>query len=86
MKVVAKLSSKGQITIPKTVRRTLGLSQGDGVEFTVDQGEVQLRAVKPARSSSGLLRRFLPRGWKAPTVQEMDQGIARHFAKKVRER
>jgi antitoxin PrlF len=82
MKVVARLSSKGQITVPKTVRRTLGLNRGDGVEFNVERGHVQMRAVKPARSSSGILNAFLPRGWKAPTVEEMDAGIARHFAKR----
>ena len=82
MNVVATLSSKGQITVPKTVRRTLGLIRGDGVEFTVEKGNVQIRAVKSGHSSSGILHRFLPLGWKAPTVGEMDAGIALHFAKK----
>jgi antitoxin PrlF len=84
MKIVATLTSKGQVTVPKTVRRTLGLTKGDGVEFTVQKGHVRLRAVKAARSSSGVLHRFLPAGWKAPTVEEMDQGIARHLAEKHR--
>jgi len=86
MKVVARLSSKGQITVPKTVRRTLGLNRGDGVEFSVEKGQVQMRAVRPSGSSGGILRRYLPPGWKAPTVEEMDAGIARHFAKKHRGR
>jgi antitoxin PrlF len=86
MKVVARLSSKGQITVPKTVRRTLGLNRGDGVEFSVEKGQVQMRAAKPSRSSSGILRRYLPPGWKAPTAEEMDAGIARHFARKHRGR
>ena len=79
MKIVATLTSKGQITVPKTVRVTLGLTKGDGVEFAVERGQVRLRAIKPARSSSGVLRRFLSSARKAPTVEEMDQGIARHF-------
>lgn len=29
----AKLTSKGQITIPATIRKKLGLKQGDFVEF-----------------------------------------------------
>jgi AbrB family looped-hinge helix DNA binding protein len=86
MKVVARMTSKGQLTVPKTVRRTLGLGRGDGVEFTVDKGTVSLRAIKPVRSSSGILRRFLPPNWKAPTVEEMDAGIARHLAEKHRAR
>jgi len=84
MKIVATLTSKGQVTVPKSVRRTLGLTKGDGIEFTVHKGQVRLRAVKPVRSSSGVLRRFLPPGWVAPTVEEMDQGIARHIAEKSR--
>jgi len=86
MKIVATLTSKGQITVPKTVRRTLGLTRGDGVEFTVQKGQVRLRAIKPARSSSGILHRFLPAGWTAPTVEEMDEGIARHLAERRRAR
>lgn len=84
MKIVATLTSKGQVTVPKAVRRTLGLTKGDGVEFTVQKGHVHLRAVKAARSSSGVLHRFLPVGWTAPTVEEMDEGIARHLAEKHR--
>ena len=31
--VQAKLSSKGQVTLPKDVRRRLGLKTGDTIEF-----------------------------------------------------
>lgn len=86
MKVVATLSSKGQLTVPKTVRQTLGIDQGDGVEFTVEKGQVRMRASKPARSSSGVLHRFLRPGRRTPTVKEMDEAIARHFADKRRDR
>lgn len=33
----AKLTSKGQITIPKIVRKTLKLDEGDSVFFYVDK-------------------------------------------------
>jgi antitoxin PrlF len=84
MKIVARLTSKGQVTVPKTVRQTLGIVQGDGVEFTVDKSRVSLRGLKPARSSSGVLLRFLPARWVAPTVKEMDLGIAQHVARRNR--
>ena len=32
---VAKLTGKGQMTVPKKVRRALGLRQGDRVKFDV---------------------------------------------------
>jgi AbrB family looped-hinge helix DNA binding protein len=41
--VIAIVSSKGQITLPKTVRQSLGLSQGDPVLFEEKDGVVILR-------------------------------------------
>lgn len=36
MDVMAKLSSKGQLTVPKAVRDALGLHEGDQVVFRVE--------------------------------------------------
>lgn len=36
----AKLTSKGQITVPKDVREALNLSPGDRVSFIVENGTV----------------------------------------------
>ncbi len=36
MEAAARLSSKGQITVPKSVRDALGLEEGDGVVFRVE--------------------------------------------------
>ena len=41
----AKLSSKGQTTIPKEVRDYLRLSPGDRVLFVIREGEVLLQPV-----------------------------------------
>jgi AbrB family looped-hinge helix DNA binding protein len=38
MDSTAKLTSKGQVTIPKSVRDTLGLREGDSLLFRVDGG------------------------------------------------
>jgi len=37
MDVAAKVTSKGQVTIPKEVREALGISEGDQVVFRVQQ-------------------------------------------------
>ncbi len=37
MDVAAKVTSKGQITIPKEVRDALGIAEGDQVVFRVEQ-------------------------------------------------
>jgi len=36
MDVAAKLSSKGQVTVPKAVREALGLTEGDELVFRVE--------------------------------------------------
>ena len=42
MDVAARLSSKGQITVPKAVRDALGLVEGDQVVFRVEGGRAAL--------------------------------------------
>lgn len=42
MKVVAKISSKGQVTLPREVRKKLGLKQGDGIVFNIEDAGVTL--------------------------------------------
>lgn len=36
MEAAARVSSKGQITVPKTVRDALGITEGDDVVFRVE--------------------------------------------------
>jgi len=42
-----KISSKGQVTVPKEVRDAMGLKAGDAVSFTVMEGGQAL--LKPAK-------------------------------------
>lgn len=42
MEASARLTSKGQVTIPKSVRRALGLQEGDSVVFRVEGGRAVL--------------------------------------------
>jgi antitoxin PrlF len=46
MEAAARLTSKGQITIPKAVREALGLTVGDAVVFRIE-GERALLARTP---------------------------------------
>ncbi|MGH9814975.1 MAG: AbrB/MazE/SpoVT family DNA-binding domain-containing protein [Candidatus Acidiferrales bacterium] len=45
----AKITSKGQITIPREVRRMLGVRAGDRLIF---EGEANVIRVRPARKAS----------------------------------
>jgi antitoxin PrlF len=40
--VMARMSSKGQVTVPKPVRDALGLEEGDQVLFRVEGGHAAL--------------------------------------------
>lgn len=72
----ATLTTKGQVTIPKTVRDRLDLRTGDEVEFTFDgERSVTMRA---ARVDVGALRGSLKRpGRAAVSLAEMDAAVAR---------
>jgi antitoxin PrlF len=72
----AKLTSKGQITIPKQVRERLNLRTGDRVEFTMEGDDRVL--LRPARGSVLDLEGSLHRpGSAAVPLDEMDRVIRR---------
>ena len=43
IRIVRKVDKLGRIVIPMDVRKTLGLSVGDGIEITVENNAVVLR-------------------------------------------
>lgn len=86
MKTTATITSKGQITIPASVRRALGVQTGDTLEFALHAGKVEVRPARAKRSSAGILKPYLPKNWRPPTVEEMNAGIRRHVAKKFLKR
>lgn len=71
----ATVTSKGQITIPKTVRDRLHLSAGDSVDFVLEAPDrVVLRPLGGSvRDLAGMLRRS---GARAVSTPEMDEAIA----------
>jgi antitoxin PrlF len=46
MKKQAKVTSKGQITVPRDIRRRLGVRAGDKLEFEDDGNGVRVTAVR----------------------------------------
>jgi len=45
-----KVTSKGQVTIPKVVRDRLGVRPGDEIEFVEDQRGYRVEKIVPASS------------------------------------
>jgi len=69
----AKVTSKGQITVPKDVRLKLNLKAGDRVLFVVDDdGAVRLHAVNKDISS---LRGILPPPKRKASIEEIEAAI-----------
>jgi len=54
---VGKVTSKGQVTIPKEIRETLGVNEGDKLLFLVEGDKVILRKVGSEKLSDILSRR-----------------------------
>lgn len=70
----AKLTSKGQITIPKAVRKFLGISTGDKVDFSIDDGVVVLKSKK---SSIMALNGIVKPRIKGVTLEDMKNAIGK---------
>jgi len=66
------LTSKGQTTIPKDIRDSLGLKSGDRITFTVmPDGTVQMRVKnKSAMALAGSLRK---KGQRRVPVEELSR-------------
>ena len=56
MDVRAKITSKGQVTIPKTVRDALDLHEGDELLFRVEQSRALLAKTPDFLSLAGSVR------------------------------
>ena len=68
MRQEARITSKGQITIPIAIRRALGLRPGDGLLFETDTKGVRVRPVKtqsPFAKYQGIGNPLIPSGRKA---------------------
>jgi AbrB family looped-hinge helix DNA binding protein len=72
----AKVTSKGQVTLPKQVRETLKVKPGDRIDFVLDaDGEVRVRAGRfDVRDLKGLLHRA---GRRPVSLETMNEAIAR---------
>jgi AbrB family looped-hinge helix DNA binding protein len=74
----ATISSKGQITIPVTVRAALGVDTGDRLEFVeVAKGRFEVVA---ATQSVTALKGLIPRPAKPVSIEAMNAVIAERAA------
>ena len=71
----ARLTSKGQLTLPRKVRELLRVQTGDSVDFVIGaDGEIRLRAGDlDVRDLRGMLHKP---GRKSVPLEQMDEAIA----------
>ncbi|BCX89422.1 antitoxin PrlF [Methylomarinovum tepidoasis] len=65
------LTSKGQVTIPKSIRDALKMAPGDKIEFILRDGEVILVPLRSVRSLKGML----PAPERPVSLEEMEQAV-----------
>ena len=56
MEIAARISSKGQVTVPKAVRDALGLGEGDDVVFRVEGNRAVLARTPDFLSLAGTIK------------------------------
>jgi antitoxin PrlF len=79
----AKMSSKGQLTMPAAVREHFDLKPGDIVDFYVDDADRSVRLLARNKSIFDSLEELkLPPRGRPVTVAEMDEAIGEYLAEK----
>ena len=73
--MLATVTDKGQVTVPKEIRDQTGIAPGSRLDFEVqDDGTLRVRVLtRGADNLFGLVHRA---GIKARSIEEIDQGIA----------
>ena len=68
----SSVTKKGQTTLPKLVRETLGVRAGDRVRYLILEGEVRILPVRPIHRLFGVLEHDGP----AVSLERMDEAVA----------
>ena len=74
-KYVSSISSKGQVTVPQEIRRRIGVSPGDRIEFLIENGRTVIRPLRgegnPFAKYKGALKAFRSRTEINAWIREM---------------
>lgn len=69
--IESAITSKGRTTLPKPVRKALGVEPGDRVRYFIMDDEVRIVPVRPIRRLFGAFKHHGP----ARTLEDMDRAI-----------
>ncbi|MCP5005678.1 MAG: AbrB/MazE/SpoVT family DNA-binding domain-containing protein [Planctomycetes bacterium] len=82
MVVAVKITSKGQITLPKEFRKILNVHAGNVVVFEKVDDTVVIKAARTLKEFKGCLKGKA----KAVNFEEMRKKVKKHIGKKVAQR
>jgi AbrB family looped-hinge helix DNA binding protein len=80
---LARVSSKGQITLPAASRRKLGIEPNSTVEIVTGEGEIVIRRRRSISELYGALHDYVPDGEPLGWEEErrrMEEAVARQVA------
>ena len=80
----ARVSKKGQITIPKEIRQKLNLGEESAVLFVVENGEIKLKGV-PAGSAESIAGSLQKYAKKYVPLDEIRVAIQKDIAREINE-
>ncbi len=60
--MIARVSSRGQITLPAAARRTLGIAPGSDLEIIVGDDAITLRPLRRVANLAGILHEYADPG------------------------
>ncbi len=75
----ATMTSKGQVTVPKTVRDKLQLRPGDRIDFLLDDNGARMT---PVKASVKELKGMLSKPTSPVSLAKMDEAIAKASQRK----
>lgn len=70
--VESAVTSKGQTTLPKSVREALGVRSGDRIRYVILDNEVRILPIRPIGRLFGALKHDGP----PAMLEDMDRAIA----------
>lgn len=77
--MLATVTDKGQVTVPKQIRDRLGITPGAKLDFQIEpDGSLRVRPLK--RGAAGLFGLLHDASRAASSVEQMNKAVARHLA------
>ena len=82
----ATVTSKGQVTLPKSLRESLSIRAGDKLEFTLEAAnQISVRKKRKPGSSQGCAQKFLKSGLPVLSEYQIKEAIEQHIQIKYRQ-